>query len=537
MQAGIAAVITLILVSIYIGVGYMTSAKTTLDLAISSTAVAANQSAFLPNAEESAAVRQATIKFEHSLAVILSLVALAIVLLITIILLLRRKFSRQLHELEQLTFHDELTGLPNRMLFLDRLGQAIVRAQRAHGAFTLILLDLDRFKEVNDSLGHNVGDQLLQEVSCRISKAVRDTDTVARFGGDEFVVLLENVEADDVPDVAAKLHKALDRPFVFATQMIDVSASLGVVTYPAHGDDSVNLLKRAEVAMYSAKRNHSGFETFSDLHEKSQRTDLNFKSEMLKAIEKNELLLYFQPKIDLNNGRISSVEALVRWQHPVRGFLPPDMFIPLAEQTGLIDKLTFWVLKQALAQSNEFGKAGLMLPIAINLSARSLSDLRLPGEVASMLGKARVKSSALVFEITESAVMADPAEAMNVLKILDKMGVSLSIDDFGTGYSSLAYLSKLPVDEIKIDKSFVFDMLKDKQAAVIVRSTIELGHNLGLKVVAEGVENLETWNLLKELDCDTAQGYYMGKPMAAVDRKSTRLNSSHLEQSRIPSSA
>jgi len=267
--------------------------------------------------------------------------------------------------------------------------------------------------------------------------------------------------------------------------------------------------------MYAAKRSQSGYEVYSDTQEQSTRADLAFKSELLQAINRDELVLYFQPKIELGTSKVTSVEALVRWQHPQRGFLSPDLFVPMAEQTGLIDQLTVWVLKKAMLQCTEFNNAGMDITVAVNLSARSLHDFRLPGEIARMLFEGKIRPSMLVLEITESAVMSNPAEALEVLQILDKMGVSLSIDDFGTGYSSLAYLTKLPVDEIKIDKSFVLEMVLEKHAAVIVRSTIELGHNLGKKVVAEGVETREIWNLLSALGCDTAQGYYMSKPLPA----------------------
>jgi len=294
-----------------------------------------------------------------------------------------------------------------------------------------------------------------------------------------------------------------------------VSASFGIAYFPDHGDDSVTLLQKADVAMYAAKRNHSGFEIYSGGLVQGSRADLAFKSELLQAMECDELVLYFQPKIDLRTGRATSVEALVRWQHPQRGFLPPDMFIPMAEEIGLINQLTFWVLKKALLQCAELNQTDSDLTVAVNLSARSLHDTRLPGEIARMLADAQIKPSMLILEVTESAVMSNAEEALEVLQILDKMGVTLSIDDFGTGYSSLAYLSKLPVDEIKIDKSFVLGMVADQQAAVIVRSTIDLGHNLGKIVVAEGVETLEMLDMLSEWGCDTAQGYYMSKPLPA----------------------
>lgn len=467
----------------------------------------------LQKAQNTDAVAEAELSYEHARELMLSLGGLASVLVVVITLLFSRKVTMQADKLEHQAFHDELTSLPNRMLFLERLGHAITRSARDNNSFAIILLDLDRFKEVNDTLGHDMGDQLLKEVSRRLCEVVRSSDTVARLGGDEFVILLEQFNLQHTSDIAEKLIQVLEQPFVLAAQMVDVSASLGIACFPDHGEDSVALLQKADVAMYAAKRNSSGFEIYSGSQEKSSRADLTFKSDLLQAIETDELVLYFQPKIDLRSSTVTSVEALVRWQHPQRGFLLPDMFIPMAEQTGLINQLTLWVLKKALTLCGELGKSGMDITVAVNISARSLLDLRLPGEFARMLANAKIKPSMLTLEITESAVMSDPAEAMNALQIMDKMGISLSIDDFGTGYSSLAYLSKLPVDEIKIDKSFVLGMVEDKYAAVIVRSTIELGHNLGLKVVGEGVETQEMWNLLAEWGCDTAQGYLMSKPV------------------------
>lgn len=473
----------------------------------------------LQKTQATAAISKAELSYEYARKLMFGLGGLAFILVFIIAWLVSRKVNKQAFELEHQAFHDELTGLPNRALFMDRLAQAIAHAHRDNIPFAIILMDLDRFKEVNDTLGHNVGDQLLQAVSRRLSETIRESDTVARLGGDEFLIVLEQLNLEHVPDVAEKLLKVLDRPFKLLDQVVDASASFGIAYYPEHGNNSVMLMQKADVAMYAAKRNHTGYAIYSDDQEQSSLSDLTFKSELLQAIEGDELILHFQPKIDFRSKKITSVEALVRWQHPKRGFLYPDMFIPMAEQTGLINKLTFWVLKNALLQCAEFNRTCEDVTVAVNLSARSLHDLRLPGEVARMLADAGIKHSMLILEITESAVMSDPADALNVLQILDNMGVSLSLDDFGTGYSSLAYLTKLPVDEIKIDKSFVLGMVLDPQSTVIVKSTIELGHNLGKTVVAEGVETEEIWNLLSDWGCDTAQGYYMSRPLPADQLK------------------
>ncbi len=469
----------------------------------------------LQKTRAAAAIRKAESSYEYARDLMLVSGFLALMLVIFIAAMISRKVSKQALEMEYQAFHDGLTSLPNRALFLDRLSHAIACSHRDNLPFAIMLLDLDRFKEVNDTLGHNVGDQLLQEVGSRLAEVMRETDTVARLGGDEFVIILQHINLENVPGVAEKLLQVLNRPFRLADQVVDMSASFGLAYYPEHGNDSVSLLQKADVAMYAAKRGKSGYAIYSGEQQQGSRTDLAFRSELLKAIAGDELVLHYQPKIDFRSGKVASVEALVRWQHPERGFLMPDMFIPLAEQTGMVNHLTLWVLKHALQQCVELNKAGTNITMAVNLSAHSLHDLRLPGEVARLLDRARIRPDLLILEITESAVMSDPAEALEVLQILDRMGVMLSIDDFGTGYSSLAYLTKLPVDEIKIDKSFVLGMEQDLQAAVIVRSTIEMGHSLGKLVVAEGVATLDMWNQLAEWGCDIAQGYYMSKPLPA----------------------
>lgn len=460
-------------------------------------------------------VREAEASSAQARSAILLLGGLATALTIIMAAYVSKRVTKQARTLEYQAMYDELTDLPNRTLFQDRLQQAILNSQRTGRSFAIILMDLDRFKEVNDTLGHDVGDLLLKEVGRRLKEAVRGADTVARLGGDEYIIILENLSEQYVETVAEKIHKALDRPFVLDGEVVDISASLGIACFPDHGDDAVTLIRRADMAMYAAKHEHSGFAIYTASHEQGSRTDLAFKSELRHAIEHDQLILHYQPKINHTTGKVVGVEALVRWQHPKRGFLPPDLFIPAAEQTGLIGPLTRWVLAKALAQCAAFHQAGFSINVAVNLSARNLHDKQLALEIAGLLSQADIKPSCLTLEITESAVMDDPVFALDILHQLDKMGVTLAIDDFGTGYSSLAYLSKLPVDEIKIDKSFVIGMMSDAQAAVIVRSTIDLGHNLNLKVVAEGVETQQVWETLTQWGCDTAQGFYMSKPLPA----------------------
>ena len=467
----------------------------------------------LQQVQAAAAVKEAVTSSAKARSAMLFLGALASVSTLLIGLYVSQRVMQQATILEHQALHDELTNLPNRALFQDRLEQAILKGQRLTSSFAIILMDLDRFKEVNDTLGHNVGDLLLKEVGLRLANAVRASDTVARLGGDEYVILLENLSAQFIEQVAEKILKALERPFPLNGEMVDISASMGIARYPEHGGDAITLTRHADVAMYAAKRDHLGYAVYTEQQEHGSRADLALKSQLRQAIEQDELVLYYQPKINHATGKVMGVEALVRWQHPKRGFLSPDIFISAAEKTGLIGPLTRWVLTKALLQCAQLHQAEMFISVAVNLSTRDLHDRQLPSEIASLLSNTNVDPAYLVLEITESAVMDNPAFALDILNQLDEMGVTLAIDDFGTGYSSLAYLSRLPVDEIKIDQSFVRDMMSDRQAAVIVRSTIDLAHNLGMKVVAEGIETQEAWHTLTQWGCDFAQGYYMSRPL------------------------
>lgn len=431
---------------------------------------------------------------------------------------IERSFSRVHDVLEFQAMHDALTELPNRTLLMDRLGQAILVAQRGRHSLALMIADLDHFKEINDTLGHPVGDAVLQQAAVRMRRVVRDSDTVARLGGDEFAFLLPTANAVQAQRIAAKLLRAFEEPFVVDGHSLNVGASIGISVFPEHGADGPALLRRADVAMYEAKRGHRGqvvYEREYDLHSARQ---LAFRNELRSAIAENQLMLCFQPVLDLTSGEVSSVEALVRWRHPRRGMLYPDDFIPLAERTGLIRDLTLWVIENAAEQSQAWSSLGLELRVAVNLSAHNLHDAELPRIVDRILaGEGASQASRLRFEITETAVMPGPSLALEVLNRLSAQGVRISIDDFGTGYSSLAYLKRLPVDELKIDKSFVTGMVHDSDDAVIVRSTIDLAHNIGLRVVAEGVEDDATRKLLAAMHCDAVQGYHIGRPMEPRD--------------------
>jgi diguanylate cyclase (GGDEF)-like protein len=427
-----------------------------------------------------------------------------------------RRVSRQAEQLATQALYDALTHLPNRALLHDRLAQEIAYSTRANTGFAVVLMDLDRFKEVNDTLGHEAGDEVLCEVGRRLKQAIRTEDTVARLGGDEYVIILHEVADVAVPTVAKKLLAALNLPFSLSGQSIDISGSLGISLFPEHATDASTLLRQADIAMYVAKRAGKGYAVYSpDQENISSRSKLSLKSELREAIQADQLCLYYQPKINHRLKRVIGVEALVRWHHPQRGFLPPDEFIPLAEETGLIIPLDQWVLKTAIHQTAALREAGYPLTVAVNLSARSLHDTELPAIIRDLLRSSGGDASMLTLEITESAVMSNPSDSLGILQELDLMGIAIAIDDFGTGYSSLAYLKRLPVDELKIDKSFVMTMEENENDAVIVRSTIDLAHNLGLHVTAEGVENLDTWDTLTILGCDVSQGYFMSKPLPA----------------------
>jgi diguanylate cyclase (GGDEF)-like protein/PAS domain S-box-containing protein len=412
--------------------------------------------------------------------------------------------------------YDPLTGLPNRTLLRDQLDASIEAVSQGRSrSFALMVLDLDRFKEVNDTLGHHVGDVLLQQLGGRLLAAVRAGDLVARLGGDEFAVLVPDTDAAGAEQVARDLVLALQAPFLLEGHPIAVDASIGIAFSPQHGLDADTLLRCADVAMYQAKRSGAGIALYNASEDVHRPDRLALLGELRSAIDNGELLLHYQPKVDMRDGSLVGVEALVRWQHPQRGFLPPMEFIPLAEQTGLIYPLSHWVLEAALKQHQVWRSLGIDVPVAVNLSRRTLHDPQLPGTVAELLTRWDVAPGSLVLEITETSLMSDPLGAGENLTRLRALGVRVSIDDFGTGYSSLASLKNLPVDELKIDQSFVQAMSTDASCRAIVRAIIDLADALNLQVVAEGVEDRATWDVLAGLGCQVAQGYFVGRPVAA----------------------
>src|SRR5437660_998188 len=428
-----------------------------------------------------------------------------------------KRLRRQAAEKEEQALSDGLTGLPNRTMFQNLLERAMTGIGRRNKMGVIMLMDLDRFKDVNDTLGHHNGDLLLQRIGSRLQSVLRDTESVARLGGDEFAILLPEVpDRQSVVPVVRRVLKVLEEPVVVGGLALQCEGSIGIALFPDHGTTVESVMRAADVAMYMAKENRSGYE-FYDARRHEHRHDagrLALISELRRAMDETELVLYYQPKICLNTGLAQGVEALARWHHPERGLLSPDEFIPLAERSNLLRPMTLYLLDSALRQCNAWRVCGLEVSVAVNLSMQNLIDLRLPNDLARLLTSWRLPPGSLELEITESTIMADHRRAMTILSRLNKMGVTLTVDDFGTGYSSLAYLQSLPVSSIKIDKSFVLTMAEDPSNATIVQSTIDLGHNLGLKVVAEGVENVDSYNKLAELGCDYAQGFFLSRPLS-----------------------
>ena len=418
--------------------------------------------------------------------------------------------------LEYQALHDALTGLPNRLLLTERLGEALVSAGSAHEQVAVLILDLDHFKEVNETFGLLAGDRLLEQVGPRLHSEIGAEDMVARLSGDEFAVLLTNTDAIAATVKAQGLIEALERPFEVEGQHLDVAMSIGIAIFPDDGDDPDTLLRRADIALFVAKQARGAFVRFAPVHEKQGASRLTLMAELRQALhDDDQLFLQFQPLVSLRNRSLAGVEALVRWKHPQRGLIPPMDFVPFAEKTGLVQPLTKWVLASALKQSAAWHRSGHAIPVSVNISMRDLVDPGFPQLVSRLLSDARAEPSWVRLEITESVIMSKPEQAISTLTQLRRLGVRLAVDDFGTGYSSLAYLDRLPVDEIKIDKSFVSAMAGAVSRTNIVRASIDLGRSLRLESVAEGVEDARTWEVLAALGCDMAQGYFISRPLLA----------------------
>ena len=414
---------------------------------------------------------------------------------------------------------DKLTRLPDRRAFFERLRTTIGERSNTNRLLAVLILDLNRFREINAALGHHTADLLLQHLAQRLRDMLRESDTLARIGDDEFAMLLPTVMNLGHATLAAnKIQKVMEEPFSVDGQEVNITGSIGIALCSQHGTHIEQLMQRADTAVSMAKRSPSGFAVYdSDKGDGDPGlSHLSLESELHNAIGDGELALYYQPKINIKTGQTHGVEALVRWDSPKRGFMPPDEFIPLAEATGLIQPLTQWVLNTALRQCASYAR-NMELSVAINLSPCNLRDPELPDLILCALETWDVAPMRLVLEITENAVMENPDHSLKILAQLSGAGLSLSIDDFGTGYSSLAYLRKLPVNELKIDKSFVMNMAEDQDNAMIVRSIIDLARNFHLKVVAEGVENEPTLDMLARLDCDYAQGYYISRPVPLAE--------------------
>ena len=421
-------------------------------------------------------------------------------------------------QMENLAFYDPLTGLSNRRLFKNRLDKAVKSVQRINTSIALLFLDLDQFKRINDSLGHDMGDSLLKEIARRLEHNVRENDTVSRIGGDEFTILLTDINnTNDVRIVAEKILLSLSRPFILKGQEIISTVSIGITLTPEDSVDSNTLMKNADLAMYRAKElGRNNFQFFSEDMNTSILHNLEIEKELNIAIKRNQFVLMYQPKISLIDNRITGVETLVRWRHPEKGIIPPDNFIPVAEETGQIIKIGAWVLEHSCHEMGSLIREGLMpkdSKVAVNLSAKQFSDPNLLQTVLNILTQSKIDPLNLELEITESIIMDDVEAAIDIMKTIKSRGIHLAIDDFGTGYSSLAYLKRFPIDVLKVDRSFVMDIPEDKTDMAITSAVIAMAHKLSMRVVAEGIETQEQLDFLRDNGCDDGQGYLLSRPL------------------------
>lgn len=431
---------------------------------------------------------------------------------------LQKELEKREQELVRMSLHDALTGLPNRRLFLDRLDQSIRQAKRADSKFALLMMDLNLFKHVNDAFGHDAGDSLLQQVAGRLQETVRNSDTVARLGGDEFAAILSTADSlEGAIFVAEKICSAVDRPVPIEDKVAQVGISIGVALYPDHGDNQHALIRNSDAAMYAAKITNSGF-SVHDTHPGDKTHDPALIAQGIKgALENEELFLHYQPQVELSTGMVTGSEALVRWKHPQLGTLSPNRFIPVAERLQIIDSLTLYVLDKALAQNGPWQALNPNHTVSVNLSARLLDRTGLTQRIEEVIRKHGARAESLCLEVTETGIMHAPDRAEKTLNELSELGVKISIDDFGTGYCSLKYLRNFPIDEIKIDRLFVSGLGNKERDGLIVQSIIDLGSALGLNVVAEGIENSETENVLRNLQCRTGQGFHIAAPMEPLE--------------------
>jgi len=434
--------------------------------------------------------------------------------------------KQYIEELEHKALYDTLTDLPNRSLLHDRLEHALKIARRESSTLAVLIVDIVRLREINDVMGHQNGDIVIKKVSHRLVKVLRDADTVARLSGDEFAIVLSGINIENINFAIDKIQTLFKEPIIIEDTPIEIESVIGIALYPLHGEDPDMLIRHADIATHVAKNDVNGFNIYNPDDDPYSLQHLKLYGELREAVNNKTLTLYYQPKIDIKTGKIKSVEALARWPHPEKGMISPVEFIPMIEQTGMIQPFTLWVLEQAIIQIKHWNESGIDLSIAVNLSTRNLLDPSLPDNIKSLLDTHQVSANNLSLEITESAIMSRPESAIVLLERLHDMGFKLSIDDFGTGYSSLAYLKKLPVHELKIDQSFIFGLITNDDDSIIVRSTIDLAHNLGLTVVAEGIESKEIFNMLIILGCDIGQGYYFSRPISSEELSSWLYESS-----------
>jgi diguanylate cyclase (GGDEF)-like protein len=472
----------------------------------------------VPGAFALAAV--AVLGYDHFVRV--GLLSFVLAMLTVLAALLRTALAfrdrQSFNETRRQAVTDDLTELPNRRLFQRRLEEAIVRSALAGDGMAVLIVDLDRFKELNDTLGHSSGDELLRQIGPRLLDALRPSDTLARLGGDEFGIVVDTPSDEaDALRIADRIRDVLGEPFDVQDLALQVGASVGIALYPAHADTAGELMRRADVAMYQAKSAHSGRELYASERDTHSRDRLTLAADLERALRRDEIEVYFQPKADSRTGRIVGVEALARWRHPLLGLLQPDVFIPLAESTGLVRSLTRHVTDLALAQCKTWHRAGFELHVSVNVTVADLLDVDLPAQIVAALERHDLPACALVVEVTESSLFSDPVRIQDVLTQLEELGVSLSLDDFGTGFSSLGHLKTLPVKEIKIDRSFVVHMASNTADSAIVHATIQLAHRLGKSVVAEGVEDYETWKQLANAGCHLVQGFALSPPLPAAE--------------------
>jgi len=451
------------------------------------------------------------------LAIGLTVLWVAIWIALIISTIVSRKLNRQQQDLVELANNDRLTGLPNRHQAHKLLNKAIKKASDSGESVACIILDINRFKEINDALGHDLGDKLLQTMAERLQNALWQDDIITRFGGDEFALILKLSDENHITQIVHKISDLSDEPMIINRSPLLIETTLGVATYPKDGGDAESIMRKAEVAMYSARKLGSTFDYYRAEHDPRSRQRLQITAELQGAHEREELELHYQPQIDFQTGHVIGVEALCRWKHPQKGFISPMTFIPAAEETGIIVPMTKWVLQSSLQHCKQWNEQGHNLKVSVNLSARMLHNINLPGTIAEILRDSGLSAKHLELEITETALMIDPTAAVEILTLISGMGVQLSLDDFGSGYMSLSYLRNMPVDTIKIDMSFIRNMLIDDDDRTIVNTIIDLGHNLGCKVVAEGVENRDTYTALENMNCDAVQGYYISQPLPAKD--------------------